>query len=230
MQNREAWRKTGGKNLPKRPSSPMVPQGVEKVMDNLGQLLSIEAWFFDKVYSSRHFNPKKKYSKNEQPYVQYLIRDPGTQKMRLKTLGEFVHIVRPMAEFRGPPTDKNFSFMVWHKKFDPAKMRKLLPYYAPKLHDLIQNILRIEKELKHRVGHGTKHTVFTFSVSQSKPAKFRNYGSRIVLSAFAAYPKIFEVMVQYGRDPKHGNLRHLVDNNRQKKTRCRNHELRPYQV
>jgi hypothetical protein len=59
---------------------------------------------------------------------------------------------------------------------------------------MIQNIIEIEKSAYETLGHGYKHMVFTFSTASKN---FPNHGSRSVLSAFAAFPEIFQIMVQH---------------------------------
>jgi hypothetical protein len=199
--------------LGEKKSVPEPHKLFREVVDKQGKLRSFDSWYWSnaETYKKRHFKPKVKYNTTQRLYLKFIIRDAHTQRMRLKTLEEFVVVTKPeVPEFEGPPQDAKFKFILHHKGFSRKRMREILPYYAPKIVDLIENIIRIEASMRAKTGRGTKHTVFTFSSSQKKPQDFRNYGSRILLSAFAAYPQ-FRIMVQFASVGHYE--RKLVNNN-----------------
>lgn len=178
-----------------RAELPARNQQVEDVMDPYGQLMTMEDWFKAKLEPKRHKKSKKKYKGREAKYVKFLIRDPGTGLMRIRTLNEFLDIRKPNPTLDGEETRKGVSFLMWHKSFNEQAFRELMPYYAPKIHDCIENIVEIEKHAQETYGHGFKHTVFTFSVAGNGAEA--PYGSRIVASAFHARSDLFRVLLVY---------------------------------
>ena len=187
---------------------PSRSQGVDEVMDDQGQLRSLEDWWRHHVQSKRGRKPKKKYTKKELTYLKYVIRDPGTGKMRLRTLEEFLDLKPPQPSLDGVETRKNVSFLMWYKNYNSATFRKLMPYYCPKIHECIENIVGIEQQAQETYGHGFKHQVFTFSVA-GKGAAFSSYGARVVASAFHARSDLFKVLLVYKADKNgHFVLRH----------------------
>ncbi len=183
-ENREKWalvaKASKHAELGKQPELPVQLKGFS--LDDITPL-SINDWV-----------ARTRFVKEPRSHFPFLIRDPATQKQRLKTLEEFVSVAPVKPVWDDTPADANFSFLVWSKKFDPVRARELLKYYAPVVYNCIMNIIRIEKEALETRGYGYKHMVFTFS---SASTKFPNAGSRCVLSAFAAFPELFQIMVQY---------------------------------
>jgi hypothetical protein len=200
IENRKSWEEMGAStvSLGKELKKPVLPTTIQSVVDEKFQLRPLEEWFYNEIYPKRHLKPDRKIKKKESSYEKYLIRDTRTGSLRIKTKEEFVHILRPEPSLRGPPADKKFSFLAWHAKFDASKARKLMPYYCPTIFGMIQNILSIEKTMKAQLGHGTKHTVFTFSVAEK--GSNINYGAKLLMSAFAAFPETFELVVTYKKE------------------------------
>jgi hypothetical protein len=187
------------------------PEALEVLRED-GTRRTLEEWYVLNRYPQKFVNPKATFTAEQQELLPLLIRDPSTQRMRLRTVQEFVRVEQPDPKFKGEPEDGSVSFLVWHpRRFQPGRVRELLPYYAPMLASLVQNIVQIEKEMRQRFGHGTKHVVFTFSTS-GRGAERRNYGSRIVLAAFAAHPELFELLVEY--QPTSHTARRLVTENK----------------
>ncbi len=158
-----------------------------------GKLLTLEQWFDIFIAPSR--TPKQP-KKSDTRLTPYIMNDPASNRTRVKTLEEFIttQLTKPTLTM-GEPKDKDFQFLLWQSKFQVDKMKALLPLYAPCIHALIQTIIHLEKESVKQFGHGFKHCVFTFA--EHKSGEFRKYGSPIILSAFAAYPELFEIMVAY---------------------------------
>jgi hypothetical protein len=174
---------------------PARPKGVDDVVDNYVQLMPIDEWFKLKLEPKRQKKSKKRYTKEESKYTKFLIRDPASGLMRIRSLDEFLDLRKPSPTLDGEETRKGVSFLMWHKTFNPVAFRKLMPYYAPKIHDCIENLVDIEKFAQETYGHGFKHTVFTFSIA-GKGAE-APYGSRIVASAFHARSDLFKVLLVY---------------------------------
>jgi len=170
------------------------PTAIGDIMDDSGQLLSLTDWA-NKTKKNKKAN-KKKYTNEETKYLKYLIRDPATGFMRLKTREEFVEVRMGPPTLDGVETRKDVNFMLTSKQFKPDAVRQLLPYYAPRLYQCIQDIIAIEKYAQATFGHGFKHTVFTFSVA-GKGDYSSTYGSRILASAFHAFPELFRVLLVY---------------------------------
>jgi len=192
-----------------RAKLPKRAQGVDDVMDDYGQLLSMEEWFRERLEPQRQEKyhqreqKRKKETKQETKYMKFLIRDPSTGWMRIRTLEEFIDIRKPLPTLDGPETRKGLSFLMWHKTFNPNAFKQLMPYYAPKIHDCITNIVDIEQHAQETYGHGFKHTVFTFSIAGK--GEEAPYGSRIVASAFHARSDLFKVLLVY-KDDEDGNF------------------------
>lgn len=213
LKNKHKWESTGGGKMGLRPISPIMDKDLSDATDKKGQLLSVEDWYMKVLYKDRRVKNKVKYSDEEKKYLKYLINDPATGQQRLRTLEEFINVKLPVSEFYGEPEDKSVDFMFWKRKFNPSRILSMLPIYAPVLDSLISNIIKVEKKHVDDFKYGTKHLVFTFSVSEKDPSHFRDYGSKTVLSAFAAHPD-FEIMVQYEVGEEGGTHRNLVNNNR----------------
>jgi hypothetical protein len=171
----------------KKPELPVTLKGFS--LDGINAM-SIEDW----VSLTRTIATNTKFTDEQYQFTRFLITDPNSQKLRMKQLDEFVSVVPIVPSFPKNPEDTNFSFLCWSKKFNPDRARELLVYYAPCVYNMIQNIIEIEKAAYEQLGHGYKHMVFTFSTSSKN---FPNHGSRSVLSAFAAFPEIFQIMVQH---------------------------------
>lgn len=173
----------------KREPMPDLSPAVQEVMDEFGLLLSPEEWV-----AKRKAKPEqKKYTKEQMKYVKYLIRDPASGKMRIRTLEEFVQVLDPVPTLEGKETRKA-TLLMWHKTFNPKVARELIPFYAPRIHECIQMIIEREKQAEQELGHGLKHTVFTFSTASKE---FTSFGSRAVASAFHAYQDLFKVLLVY---------------------------------
>ncbi len=171
----------------KKPELPVTLKGFS--IDGVNPL-SIEDW----VSLTRSIPTNTKFTDDQYKFTRFLMIDPNSQKLRMKQLNEFVSVVPIVPSFPKIPEDTNFSFLCWSKKFNPEKARELLVYYAPCVYNMIQNIIAIEKSAYEQLGHGYKHMVFTFSTASKQ---FPNHGSRAILSAFAAFPEIFQIMVQH---------------------------------
>lgn len=180
----------------RRDELPERPPGVDEVMDDYGQLLSRDQWFLSRVAPKRAKKEKKRYTKEEAKYLKFLIRDPSSGLMRIRTLDEFVQVSDPKPTLEGKETRKNVSLLMWYKNFDPQVARELLPFYAPRIHGCIQNILQREEQAQRELGHGLKHTVFTFSTA-GKGGDAAGFGARAVASAFHAYQDQFRVLLVY---------------------------------
>jgi hypothetical protein len=164
-----------------------VPVQVEQVMDRFGRLLSVDEWFLRKQKPA-----KKNYSKEQLKYKDFLIQDPESGYMRIRTSEEFVQIAE-RNELDGKEDRKGVSLLMWHKNFAPDVSRELIPVYAPRIHACIENIVAREKQAVLELGHGLKHTVFTFSTAGKGIAG----GSRVVASAFHGYQDMFRVLLVY---------------------------------
>ena len=180
----------------KRAKLPERSAIVDQVMGDYGQLLTLEEWYAKELEPKRAKKEKKKYTKEQVKYVKYLIRDPASGLMRIRSLQEFVQVRDPSPTLDGEERRKGISLSMWHKNFSSDAYRQLMPYYAPKLHDCIENIVSLEKEAMDKYGHGFKHTVFTFSVA-GKGGDSSAYGSRAVASAFYARSDLFRILLVY---------------------------------
>ncbi len=179
----------------RREQLPARPDEIEDVVDDLGQLRPLSDWFI--LYKG--FKPtktQKKYNEKQTKFLKYLIRDPTSGVMRLRTKPEFVQVVSAPPSLDGIPTGngKRESFIMTSTSFNGPRFRQLMPYYAPRIFACIENIIRLEKESRARFGHGFKHTVFTFSkAGHGTPS----YGSKVVASAFHAFSDVFKVLLVY---------------------------------
>lgn len=191
-QSSKSSRKSLRETLPSRPS------GVDEVMDDFGQLLSMEQWFEQRIAPKRAKKEKKKYSKEETKYLKFLIRDPASGLMRVRSMEEFVQVRDPAPTLEGKETRKGVSLLMWHKTFDGDAYRQLMPYYAPKIHDCIQNIISLEEQALATYGHGLKHMVFTFTTGGKGAVE--SVDSRVVASAFHAFSDLFRVCLVYKED------------------------------
>lgn len=183
----------------RREALPAHPAGVDEVMDDWGQLLPLEEWFTLRLAPKRAKKAKKRYTAEETKYLRFLIQDPASGLMRLRTQDEFVQVADPHPTLSGPETRKNVSLLMWHKNFDARVARQLLPFYAPRIHACVQMIVEREQQAQQELGHGLKHTVFTFSTA-GKGGDASNYGARAVASAFHAYQDLFRVLLVYKED------------------------------
>lgn len=185
-------------------SMPSIPKGLDQVLTRQGELLSIEQWYENKIGHKKHRPDKefKKRTKLERVYWPFLIKDPASGKMRLRTMHEYVQVDRSLT--LNPPSEtEKISFLMWQKGYNREKIKRLLPFYAPKIHEAIQQIFTLEKEAHERYGRGYKYAVFTFS-GASKGA-WSYFGTPFVASCFEAYPE-FEVLTTY----KKGRNTHLI--------------------
>ena len=183
---------------------PAVPKGLDEVLTRQGELLSIGQWYEDKFGYKKHRPDKefKKRTKLEKVYWPFLIKDPASGKMRLRTVHEYVQVDRNLTLNPPSETDK-LSFLMWQKGYDRDKIRRLLPFYAPKIHEAIQQIFTLEKEAHERYGRGYKYAVFTFSGAAKGVWSY--FGTPFVASCFEAYSE-FEVLTTY----KKGRNTHLI--------------------
>jgi hypothetical protein len=153
----------------------ILPKQLRSVLQN-GKLVSLQDWFL----RINQIKTKKKYSKNEQKYLEYVIEDPHTGLLRVKTMGEFIKAIKkPIPKLIGRPLQNKFSFWIWHNSFDAKVARQLIPYYLPQVYAIIKNIINVELYTQHKFGNGTKHQLFNFSTGK--------YGAGLILSAFAAF-------------------------------------------
>lgn len=180
----------------RREELPERPPGVDEVMDEYGELMPLEQWFLHRIAPKRAKKEKKRYTKAELPYLKFLIRDPASGLMRMRTLDEFVQVRDPQPTLEGKETRKNVSMLMWYKNFDAGVARQLMPFYAPRIHTCIQTILQREEQAQRDLGHGLKHTVFTFSTA-GKGTDSAGFGARAVASAFHAYQDLFRVLLVY---------------------------------
>ncbi len=212
---------------------------IRSVVNELGDLRNFESWqrvfkpkkdrktydalvakarqglpSFNEWLLRNHALPKK-LTPEQRVWSDFVIRDPSTGKLRIKTRHEYLSspMEPSLTELNMEPEEKHVSFLCWKRDFHPDKVRALLPYYAPCIHVLIQNIRNLEASAKKVYGHGFKHCVFTFSANAK--GSYRHYGSGVILSAFAAYPDEFQIMVSY-EEKKHGDktVRCMVNNNK----------------
>jgi len=160
-----------------------LPLPLQPWLTSEHKLMSLDAWLA-KIRSGK-VRPDRPMNKRQLALSKYVIRDPGTGFMRLRTEDEFA------ATATLPKLDKptlSTSMLMWHKAFKPQLVVDLMPYYMPKIHNCIENIISLEAE---KAG---KHTVFTFTTAGKGAAN--GYGARIVASAFHAHPK-FKVCLVY---------------------------------
>lgn len=197
------------KDLKDIDSKPDIPKELEPLLDRGGQLLSVEQWYENIYAYKKHRADKefKKQTKLERIYWPFLIKDPASGKMRLKTKHEYVQVDKSITLKPPSETDK-ISFLMWQKGYDRNKIKRLLPFYAPKIHEAIQQIYKLEKEAHKRYGRGYKYAVFTFSGATKGPWSY--FGTPFVASCFEAYND-FNVLTTY----KKGRNTHLIypDNN-----------------
>jgi len=188
---------------PRGLKKPRVPDEAMQLLGDQGEVLSQQEWFRQHVSKSRQKVKKRRYTAKEKEYLGFLIQDPDSGKMRLRTLTEFIDLKPPDLTLSGEEERKNVTFLMWHQRFNPSLVRELAPFYMPKIHDCIQNIIEMEKEFNQTFGHGFKHTVFTFSVG-SQQGEWSNYGTRIVASIFRAFEDKFHLCLAYKKDKKTG--------------------------
>lgn len=111
------------------------------------------------------------------------------KNLRLLTESEYVQRVIREGTKVDEPKGKNLDFLMHHAKYDANRVRTLLPFYSPVLHELIQRIQTSLHEENEGRRAPTKHTVFTFTNTA-------NFGSLLVASIFNAFPE-FHVCLTY---------------------------------
>lgn len=127
-----------------------------------------------------------------------LIQDPSNGAWRLKSLDEYVagRMSHPPSLGPLPTKGKATSFRAWDANFDKKRVRQLLPYYAPRVHQCIEHIIELERKAIETTGQGLKHTVFVNSKAM-KTEPGASFGGRFLASAFHAYEDLFEVYLAY---------------------------------
>lgn len=182
---------------------PHAPAEVLELLGEQGEVLSQSEWYRLRLGKTRYKAPKKKYTSKEEAFLAFLIQDPDSGKMRLRTLSEYLDLEPPDLTLDGPEERKNVTFLMWHQKFNPSLVRELAPFYMPKLYECVQNIIRMEQDFQEKFQHGFKHTVFTFSVGSAR-GEWVNYGTRIVASVFRAFEDHFHLCLSYKKDKQTG--------------------------
>lgn len=194
-------------------ASAKVPARVQEVLADDGRLLSLAEWFAVTRLPKRHRKSKKNYTKAEKLLLNFLIQDAATGRYRVRTWSEYLSLKMEQGQEiprldRQPETRRGVSFLMWYKTYKPKVFVELMPYYAPKIHQCIENIVKFEREAREVYGHGFKHKVFTFS--KAGKGVLGAYGARIIASAFQARDE-FQVCLVYkpnaeGKFVLHDNL------------------------
>lgn len=146
-------------------------------------------------YATRRTNNTKASDLTTEPLV---IQDPSNGTWRLKSLDEYVagRMSHPPSLGPLPTKGKATSFRAWDANYDKKRMRQLLPYYAPRVHQCIEHIIELERQAVETTGQGLKHTVFVNSKAM-KTEPGASFGGRFLASAFHAYEDLFEVYLAY---------------------------------
>ena len=177
------------------------PNDAWEVTSKTGALLTLTEWYVKHRAPLKDWIPKdQSLTPDQRVYEHYLIVDPSSQKLRLRTMTEFIDSKAAPVEIELEPKIKQGSLAFTSRKFSAELARSLLPFYAPLLHKLINNILATDTEYKKRYGVAAKHAVFTFS----QYSRGSGGGANDVLSAFKAFPDKFEVLTTYAPTSNNG--------------------------
>ena len=175
-----------------------LPVEVREILSENGEELTIDQWFTSKASLNKYIKPKSKklYSKNQSPYIMFLIRDPDTLMMRIRTLKEFMEEYGNHPRLIGDPQGPSIQFSMWTRRFGQTKslLYDRMKYYCPAVHKCLNNVLAINAQhVQNYNNKMVKQMIFSFS-TWSPQNKFA--GSRTLASFIEAHPA-FHVLLVY---------------------------------